>query len=184
VTLCAAGPRDRAIRSSDPTDRAVSVGRVRRPRPTAESKAASSRRTPGRGPRTARAIQSPLSSIEAEKMTLRDAVCGRVAGSSDPISWIVRFLRAASGGRGLRQRRCVGEPQTGAASPQPGRALGARTEPQAPNFEPRSPNPKPRCPLIGNEARASSLEPRSRLRISITITNYEHELRARQASYS
>ncbi len=51
--------------------------------------------------------------------------------SDPPIPWIVRFQRAASGGRGLRQRRCVGEPQTGAASPQPGRALGARTEPRA-----------------------------------------------------
>ncbi len=51
--------RDRAIRSFDPMDRTDSAGRIRRTRPTAESKAASSRRTPGRGPRTARAIQSP-----------------------------------------------------------------------------------------------------------------------------
>jgi len=103
----AAGLRNRTIRSSDPMDRAVSVGRVRRTRPTVESKAASSRRTPGRGPRPARAIQSPPSSIEAEKMTPRAAVCGRVAGSSDPI------LRShgSCGFRGPRPAdaaRCIG----------------------------------------------------------------------------
>jgi len=45
ATAGAAGLRDRTIRSSDPMDRAVSVGRVRQTRPTAESKAAARRRS-------------------------------------------------------------------------------------------------------------------------------------------
>jgi len=155
----AAGLRNRTIRSSDPMDRAVSVGRVRRTRPTVESKAASSRRTPGRGPRPARAIQSPPSSIEAEKMTPRAAVCGRVAGSSDPI------LRShgSCGFRGPRPADAAYGSADVSANPRP------------------APRHRSRAERWGREP---SLEPRSRLRISITITNYEHELRARQASYS
>ena len=72
AAAAAAGLRDRAIRSSDPMDRAVSVGRVRRPRPTAESKAASSRRTPGRGPRgQSRRISTPAPRSTRAQTSLR-----------------------------------------------------------------------------------------------------------------